>query len=58
MNTNDITRKDLAELVALTSYLNETKKDLPAPYNEYSKYWEYFARNLMYKFIDPDNPPL
>jgi hypothetical protein len=58
MNTNDITRKDLGELVALTSYLNEIKKDLPAPYKEYSLYWEEFARNLMYKSIDPDNPPL
>ena len=55
MNTNDITRKDLSELVALTSYLNEIKKDLPPPYKEYSLYWESFARNLIYKFPDPDN---
>jgi hypothetical protein len=58
MNVNDIKHKDLAELIALTSYLNEVKKDLPAPYNEYSRYWENFARNLIYKFIDPNNPPL
>ena len=58
MNVNDITRADLAELIALTSYLNEIKKDLPAPYKQYSSYWENLARNLIYKFIDPDNPPL
>jgi hypothetical protein len=53
MNINDyVSRKDLAELVSLLSYLTEIKRDLPAPYNQYAKDWEYLARYLIAIYPD------
>lgn len=53
MNINDyVSRKDLAELVSVLSYLTEIKKDLPAPYNQYAKDWENLARYLIAIYPD------
>jgi hypothetical protein len=41
----ELSKSETEKLIVLTSYINEILKNLPPPYNEYSKELESIARH-------------